>query len=461
MEKQKKNEQLITDFTTGSVPKQLLIFAAPLFLSNMLQIVYNMADMVIVGRALGKVGLSAVAVGGDITNFLMFLAMGFSGAGQVIISQYIGANRRDQLGRFVGTMFTFLTICALLLSVSCLYLRESLMRLMHTPAESFDQALAYATVCMVGLVFIYGYNIVSAVLRGMGDSRHPFIFISIAALMNIFLDLLLVFGFHLGAMGAALATVVSQGFSFVCCAVFLWHSRERFGFEIKGKDFARLDREMLKQLIGLGVPMALKSASVQFSKLFVNSWINSYGVEVSAVAGIAGKFNNISNQISNAVNTAGSSMVGQNIGAEKYERVPRILITCAAIMLTVATTVSAVLLLFPTQVFGFFMDEAEVLAVAMEFLPIAVLIFYGGAFHAPMNALVNGSGNYTINFITAILDGLLLRIGLALLFGLALNLRYIGFWLGDALASFTPFWLGMIYYLSGAWRTRKYLIKDR
>ena len=189
------SKNLITDFTRGSVSKQLIRFAAPLFLSNLLQVVYNMADMVIVGHTNGEVGISAVSVGGDVSNFLTFIAIGFSGAGQVLISQYIGANRRELIGRFIGTMFTFLIGCAMILSAVCLFFRAPILALMNTPEQSWAQALSYATVCMIGLVFIYGYNIASAVLRGMGDSKRPFIFISIAAVMKIILDLVFVRGF--------------------------------------------------------------------------------------------------------------------------------------------------------------------------------------------------------------------------------------------------------------------------
>ena len=450
---------LVTDFTTGSVPRQLLVFSAPLFLSNLLQVVYNMVDMIIVGQVSGKTGLSAVSVGGDVSNFLTFIAMGFSSAGQIIISQYIGAGQREKLGRFIGSMFTFLSACALALTTICLLLRTPILALMNTPEAAWEQAMAYASICASGLVFIYGYNLVSAILRGMGDSRHPFIFISIAALMNVALDLLFVLHFGMGAMGAALATVISQSFSFLCCAVFLWKKREYFGFSICAEDFLRPDREMLLTLSKLGVPMSIKSASIHFSKLFVNSWINGYGVEVSAMAGIANKFNSISNLFSNSINTAGSSMVGQNIGAEQYHRVPKIMLTSFAFTVSISVLLSAAVLLFPTQVFGIFTDETEVLAIAMEYIPIAVLIFFGSAFRAPMNTLINGSGNYPINFATAILDGLLLRIGLSLLFGLTLGMEYMGFWLGDALAGFTPFWIGLVFYFSGKWKTRKYIIK--
>ena len=455
----RQSNTLVTDFTTGSVSKQLLVFSAPLFLSNLLQVVYNMVDMIIVGQVWGKTGLSAVSIGGDVSHFLTFIAMGFSSAGQVIIAQYIGAGQREKLGRFIGSMFTFLTACALVLSALCLTFRNPILALMNTPEAAWDQAMAYATTCAAGLVFIYGYNIVSAILRGLGDSKHPFVFISIAAVMNVALDLLFVITFEMGAMGAALATVISQGVSFLCCVAFLWRRRDRFGFTVCKDDFLHPDREMLSTLSKLGVPMAIKSASIQFSKLFVNSWINGYGVAVSAMAGIANKFGSISNLFSNSINTAGSSMAGQNIGAEQYHRVPKIMLTSFAFTMTTSLLLSAAVILFPTQVFGIFTDEADVLAIAMEYIPIAVLIFFGSACRAPMNTLINGSGNYPINFATAILDGLVLRIGLSLLFGLTLEMEYMGFWLGDALAGFTPFWIGLVFYFSGKWKTRKYIIK--
>ena len=200
--------------------------------------------------------------------------------------------------------------------------------------------------------------------------------------------------------------------------------------------------------------MAIKSASIQISKLFVNSFINSFGVAVSAFAGIANKIASISNLISNSVNTAGSSMVGQNIGAEKYDRVPKIMLTVAAITFTVAIAMSLAFCTFPLQLFGIFSSEKEVLDIALEYLPIAVLMFFGSACRAPANALINGSGNYKMNFATAIFDGIIMRIGLAVLFGLVLDWGYLGFWLGDALAGFTPLVIGAVFFVSGRWKKR-------
>ena len=449
-----KEKTLITDFTTGNIPKQLLTFATPLFLSSLLQMVYNMVDMIIVGNVLGDVGLSAVAVGGDVSNMLLFLGMGFTNAGQVIISKYIGAGDKEKVGRFIATMFSTLFLASASLTVICYFLRTTFLVWMNTPEESFTEALNYSTVCILGMVFIYGYNAISAVLRGLGDSRHPFIFVSIAAVLNVFLDLLFVIGFEMGAAGAALATVISQCVSFLSCAVFLLRRKETLGFEIRFNDFLHIDMPMLADLTKLGTPMAIKSASIHFSRLFVNSWINSYGVSVSAFAGIAAKINSISNLMSNALNTAGASMVGQNIGAKTYKRVPKILVTIAAATLMIATVLTATFFLFPDYIFRIFTQEEAVLAIAKEYLPIAALIFFGSACRAPSNAIVNGSGNYRVNFAVAILDGLVLRIGLSLLFGLYFDMKYFGFWLGDALAGFTPMFIGAVFYYKGSWRNK-------
>ena len=286
----------------------------------------------------------------------------------------------------------------------------------------------------------------------MGDSKHPFIFISMAAVINLVLDIVFVMGFGMGPGGAALATVISQAISFLTCAVFLTKNRQKFELNIGMREFLHWDKEMLSSLIKLGAPMAIKSASVQVTKLFVNSWINSYGVAVSAFVGIANKVASIANLISTAMNTAGSTMVGQNLAAKEYERVKKILKQLAILTLSVSTLMSVAVCLFPNEIFGIFTSESDVLVIAGGYVPIAVLVFYGSALRAVMNALINGSGNYKINFATAILDAIVLRIGLALLFGLALGMEHYGFWLGDALAGFTPFWIGLIFYFSGGWK---------
>lgn len=446
-----KNKKIINDFTQGNITTQLIQFTMPLLLSNLLQTVYNMVDMMIVGQVMGKTGLSAVAVGGDVIHFLTFVAMGFSGAGQVILSLLLGAEKKEKIGRLIGTICIFLLTVSIGISVVCMIFRHEILWLMHTPSEAYEQALRYSTVCIMGLVFIYGYNMMSAILRGLGDSRHPFIFISIAVVLNIVLDFVLVLGLSMGAAGAALATVISQGVSFVLCVIFLIRHRIQLGFTVRKTDFLHLDREMMGELMGLGIPMAIKSASVQFSKVFVNSWINSYGVDVSAFAGIMSKINSTSILVASALSTAGSSLIGQNIGAQNSGRVKQIIKRIYLLGLMGEGMLVMLILGFPVRIFSLFTSEESVLTIGLKALPIIFLSFVGAALRPPNTALINGSGNHRMNFITALLDGIVFRVGLALLFGLKFHMNYYGFWLGDALAGFTPFFIGTWYLLRGDW----------
>ena len=455
-----KRKNFINDFTSGPVLRALLAFSLPLFLSNLLQAVYSVVDMIVVGRVVGEAGLSGVTIGGDVLSFLTFISMGFSSASQVIISQYIGAGRKDKLSHFIGTMSTSLILCAVGMSAIALLLREQILTWLNTPTESWDQALAYATTCMCGLVFIYGYNIVSAVMRGLGDSKRPFMFIAIAAVLNLILDLVFVAGFGWDAFGAALATVIAQGVSFLTALVYLYKKRDRLGFDLTLTNF-RIDTHELVLLVKLGVPFAIRSASIMFSRLFVSSWINGYGVTVSAVTGVGNKINMVAHLIGTAVTTAGSSMVGQNIGAEKYDRVRRILGSAFLINGICFSFFIAVILLFPRTVFGLFTTDTNVLALCMEYVIILVVSFVAAALRDSMNAFTSGCGNYKFNFAVAIIDGLITRIGLSLLFGNALSMGYFGFWLGDAISGSMPFILGTFFYLSGLWKRKSAIVSDQ
>lgn len=456
---QKTAKQFINDFTSGPVMRTMLVFALPLFLSNLLQAVYNVVDMIVVGQVVGEAGLSGITIGGDILTMLTFLSMGFSNASQIIISQYIGAGLRDRLSRFIGTMSTFLILCAAGMSVICLLLRNQILTWMNTPVESWDQAMAYATTCMFGLIFIYGYNIVSAIMRGLGDSKRPFMFIAIAAVLNLLLDLLFVCVFHWESFGAAFATVIAQAVSFLTALVYLYKNRKRFGFDFARQHF-RIDKKELMALIKLGVPFAIRSASIQFTRLFVNSWINSYGVTVSAVTGVTHKVDLFGNLIGVSITTAGSSMVGQNIGAGKYNRASRILGSAFILNAIAFSLMIAIITIFPTPVFGMFTSDADVLRVCLEYVPISVISFVAAALRDSMNAFTGGCGNYKFNFAVAIVDGIFARVGFSLLFGLGLGMGYFGFWLGNAIAGSVPFFLGAIYYLTGFWKKKSAIVAD-
>lgn len=449
----KSSDTLIRDLTQGSVTRLLLIFAFPLLCSNLLQTVYNMVDMIVIGQFVGREGLSAVSIGGDVLHFLTFLVMGFSNAGQVILSQYIGAGNRDRIRGTIGTMFTVTFISAVGLTIVCYLGLDAFLHAMNTPAECFDYARQYGLTCVLGLVFIYGYNLVSAILRGMGDSKHPFIFIAVATVVNLVLDLVFVAGLGMGPFGAALATVIGQGVSFLWAIFYLYRHKESFGFDFKPASF-KPDPEVLPKLIRLGLPMILQSAAINFSMLFVNSYINSYGVVASAVTGVGNKLGSITAVVTNALSTAGSSMVGQNLGAEKYHRVPKTIGVSMVIDLAFAVLLSFLTICFPRTIFGLFNSDPQVLDMSMTYIPVAVLLYVGFAMRSPFFALINGSGNAKLNLIVGLLDGVICRVGLAMLMGLAMGMGIMGFWLGNAFAGYMPFLIGGVYFLTGKWKRR-------
>ena len=448
---QQNSKSMVRDLTQGSVAKQLILFAMPLFVANALQAVYNIVDMVVVGQVIGGAGMSAVSIGGDVLHLLTFLAMGFSSAGQVIIAQLIGAKRGEELKRTIGTLFTFLFFVSIAISVLCFAIRTPILQWLNTPAESYKYTMDYMVTCIAGLVFIYGYNVVSAILRGMGDSRRPFLFIAIAAVLNTVLDILFVGFFGMEVFGAALATVIGQAVSFIISLVYLYRHRESFGFDFKRSSFA-IDRSALARLLALGIPMAIQSAAINISKIVLMSWINAEGVVYSALSGIYNKTGMMLGIVSNSFTTAGSSMVGQNLGAGKNDRIPRILAVVGGIGLAVSTAFSVFLLLDPAAVFEMFTKDTAVLAESSIIILPIVLNAYGCATRSPAFALINGSGNSRLNLLVAVLDGMLSRIGLAALLGFGLGMRCRGFWYGDALAGFMPIVIGMSFFLSGKWR---------
>lgn len=420
--------------------------------------VYQTVDTIIVGQVLGNVGISAVTISSDVITFLTIMVMGFSSAAQIIMSQYIGAGKKDKLGEFFGTFITLLAISGVVLTIAGLILRKQLLRWMNTPEEAFEEAVAYITVTMCGLLFVFGFNALSSVIRGLGDSKHPFIFVLITSICNLGLDVLFVVGMNKGSFGAALATVICQAISLILATGFIIIKKDNLGFVISKKDW-RVRKEYFLPLVKLGIPMALKSAAVSISKLFTNSYINSYGLIVSAVTGIGTKMVTIASLVSNSLGAAGGSVIGQNIGAEKYDRVKKTVIATFVISVIFSAVVAIILIFFPQQFFMLFTKDVSIMPVAMEYVPILVVLFIANAARSSGNALINGSGNHRLNLLLALLDALVLRIGLSLFFGLVVGMEYRGFWLGSALTTFTPMVVGGIYLLSGKWKTNKYIIK--
>ena len=442
---------MIRDLTRGPVVAQLFRFAFPLFVSNALQAVYNLVDMVVVGNYIGAAGMSAVSIGGDILHLLTFVAMGFSSAGQVIIARSVGADRRDEVRKTIGTMFSFLLGVSLAIAVACFSIRHTILHWLNTPEAAWKYTMDYMVTCICGLVFIYGYNIVSAILRGMGDSRRPFVFIAVAAVLNTILDVLFVKYLGMEVFGAALATVIGQGVSFVASVIYLYRHRVSFGFDFRPASF-RIDGHAFRRLLALGIPMAIQSAAISLSKIILMAWINLFDVTYSALAGIYNKVGMMVGIVSNSFTAAGSTMVGQNLGARKHGRVNRTLAAVFAVGMAIAIALHIVMILWPDVVYGIFTPDTELLGVAAVLTLPIIFNFYGAATRSVAFSLINGSGRSGLNLAVAIIDGVISRIGLAALMGFAMRLECFGFWMGDALAGFMPFMIGSLFYLSGKWK---------
>lgn len=448
---------LIQDLTTGSVAKKLLTFTGPFMLANLLQTAYNMVDMVVVGNFVGATGLAAVSTCGELLSLCTFIATGFSTAAQIMIAQYVGKKDHANLQKVIGTSFTFLFCLAAVLMVVMLTTVNGQLSLLNLDEAAWADGRSYVRVCYCGMFFIFGYNLVSAILRGMGDSRRPLVFIAVAACSNLILDLVFVAGLGMGVAGSALATVMGQGISFIISLIYLYRHRARFGFDFRLRSFIP-DPGNLKNFLRMGIPMACQHALIIVSMLVLYSQINQYGVAATAVTGVGNKLGTIMSVVTNALNMAGSSMVGQNLAAGKHDRVRSIVHISLLLGCSMAVIMSVLIILFPTQIFSLFNDDPDVLALAVTYVGSAVVNFFGYALRAPFNALVNGLGYARLSFISGVIDSIIGRVGFALLLGVVCGFGLQGFWYGSAIAGYAGFFINGAYYLTGRWKTRSLLV---
>ncbi len=454
-----KKGEMITDLTQGSVTKCLVRFAIPFSFAMLLQTAYSIVDMIVVGHYVGTAGISAVSNGGNILSLFTFLGIGLGNAGQTAISQLVGKGDRDAVSRMVGTMFSSILVLAVIVTAICCCFTGTFLTWLGVPQEAFDLAYSYLMTCFCGMFFIFGYNLVSAIFRGIGDSQRPLVFVAIAAVTNIILDLFLVGLLNMETLGAALGTVISQGLSFIIALIFLSRKRAQFVFDFRLRSF-RPDKACLRTLCKLGIPMALQHTAVSLSVLFVTSYINSFGVTASAVTGVGNKLQQVVFVVTNGLNMAGTSIIGQSFGARKHNRVKQTVGAIFAISFAFCGILSILIVLFPEQVFSIFDNSPAVLAMSHTYVPIAVLNFIGESLRVPYIAFINGIGYPGMNFFMGILDGIIMRVGLAMLLGLVLGMGIFGFWLGSTLAGFAYGLLITPYFLRGRWKNRKLVVQN-
>jgi len=424
--------------------------------SNALQVLYSTIDMIIVGEYVGTPGLSAVSQASMIVNFATMVCLGFSNAGQVLISQAMGARKRKEMNDVMGTLFIFVLLLAVGLSAVILIGRVWILNVMNIPEESYDMAMDYLIICGAGLIFTAGYNMVSAVLRGMGDSKRPFLFIAIASVVNLVLDILFTGILGWGVAGAAWATIIGQATSFIFSIIFLYNRREAFGFDFKKESFV-LNRKYVGMITGLGTPMAIQSGFINVSMLFVNAMINDVGVVASATFGAGCRIDDIINKICMGIQYAAMPMISQNIGAGQQKRAKKV-VYVAWIYSAIFTVICMVAYIcFGKQMFMLFSDDPLVLEMSSTFIKAILWMFPAFAIMRGSGAFIQGLGNARLSMILSILDGVALRIGLSWLFGIALDWGFFGFVLGYGLAPYGFAIPSLIYFLSGIWKKRKTL----
>ena len=437
----------------------MLWFTLPFMASNALQVLYSTIDMIIVGEYVGTAGLSAVSQSSQIMNFATMVCLGFSNAGQVLISQALGAGKRKEMNRIIGTLFSLIMIFAVALSAVILGARTWILNTMNIPTESYAYSMDYLIICGAGLIFTAGYNLVSAVLRGMGDSKRPFLFIGIASFVNLVLDILFTGIFKWEVAGAAWATIIGQAVSFLFSLFYLYKNREAFGFDFKKESFV-ISKQYTKMIASLGTPMAIQSGCINLSMLFVNSMINEVGVVASATFGVGVRIDDIANKISQGIQYAAMPMVSQNIAAKQQKRSVQVVHWAWIFSATLTVVFMTAYILFGKQLFMVFSDDTAVHALSGTFIKAILWMFPALAVMRGSSAFIQGIGNAKLSMVLALLDGVVLRIGLSWLFGIALGWGFFGFVLGYGLAAYGCAIPGMAYFLSGVWKKRRVLAED-
>ena len=278
-----KNDR--SDFTQGSILKKLALFMLPILGALVLQAAYGAVDLLVVGRFGSTSGLSAVSTGSQVLNLVTFVVTQFAMGITVLIARYLGEKRPQYIGQVIGGGAVVFALMAAVLFVALVGFARGISVLMQAPAEALDLTASYVRICGAGIFFIVAYNVLSAIFRGLGDSKSPLLFVLVACIVNVFGDLLLVAGLHLDAAGAAIATVAAQAVSVVCAVAMLLKKKKELQFKLQKSDF-RLNAQCRK-FLAIGLPLALQEFLTQMSFLALCAFVNRLGLEASSGYGVA------------------------------------------------------------------------------------------------------------------------------------------------------------------------------
>lgn len=374
------------NLTRGSIRPQLIRFAVPLVLANLLQAFYGAVDMIVVGHFTDPIGLSAVALGAEFMHTISSFIIGFSFATTTLIGNYYGAGQKKDIKKTISTQFSLCLICAVIVSCFVCFNINDFVAFLGTPKESFSVTRDYVFICSAGLVTVLFYNGIAAIFRGFGDSISPLIFVGVSCVLNIFGDLLLVGGFKLGAAGAAYATVASQGFS----AFLAYHYAKTRDYQMSsGRKLFAMHKEKLLKILRLGFPSAIQFSIVGLSFIFIVRQVCQLeGVSGAAACGIVTKLDGFAMLLPMSFTIATGAMVAQCMGARKYIRAINVLKQSIILCATFGIFILIALELFPEIFIHIFTSEEDVVlkatlylrSFALDVLLVCFVFSFGGFF---------------------------------------------------------------------------------
>ena len=446
------------DLTEGVIWKKLILYAGPVVLSSLLQSAYSITDLIVAGWFIGKDGISAINNASQVMMILTQIIMGITTGGNILMGQYFGSKDRSNRVKTNRTMFGFALSAGALLSVLLFLLSRPILAALRAPA--LEEATAYLQVCSAGLIAIFGYNALAAMLRSVGNSKQPFYCVAVTAGCNIALDCLFMGGFRWGVRGAALATVLAQWASFVVCLVYVLRHRDLFGLVRRQISF---HKDKMVQILKLGIPCAVQMTVVGLSWLAMTFLINAYGVwprrppprnaygvEASAASGICAKVKDVALLVTIALYTAATTMVAQCLGAKKFDRASRVVHVAMRLSLAVTAVLILGIELLAPQILSVFHPDQGTMEIAVRNLRIEILgqIFY--ASFMVYNALPMGAGHTMFALGSSLLNCIVVRVILALI----LNHFYglVGIFWACAIAPASSVPLGYLYERTGVWR---------
>ena len=353
-----------SDFTQGSIIGKLVPFMMPILGSLVLQAMYGAVDLMIVGHFGTTAGLSGVSTGSNVLNLVTFVLTGLAMGVTVLIGQYLGQRRPEKIGKLLGGTIALFAALAVFCCVVMVAFARPIAVLMQSPEEAIDLTTQYIRICGMGIFFIIAYNIISSVFRGLGDSTSPLIFVAVACVVNIVLDMVFVAGFGMNVAGAALATVIAQGVSVV---VSLWMMKRRsFPFTIRRQDIGF--NSEVPHIVQVGFPIALQEFLTQISFMALVSFINALGLEASSGYGVASKVVNFIMLIPSSIMQSMASFVSQNVGAGQEKRAKQATFTGMGIGIAIGVVVFLVVYFFGDVISSIFTTDSAVIAKSWEYL---------------------------------------------------------------------------------------------